>query len=410
MFYGWIIFAILCINYIVMTGGTLYTYGTLLVPMAQDLGLTMTEASVVQMAKTIITALQALFVGEVAMKRFQIKTIITFGCLSGVITSVLMVFGARDVKTYWLVYPFFVSLMTSCAGIIPSQVLMTRWFDKKRSTVVSILLAMGGVGGVIFPQISAALISTAGWRSVWALVGILSAVCTVVSLAFLKNSPEEMGLVADGIAAEEGCGSPGRESDYKTKVSFTQRETLLTPFFYVCVLTHTATTNGVLATGNYLVSHLIDKGLDRTVGATAVSIFAFCNIFGRSASGVIQDRVNPRILLKILLPVMALILMLVPSLDTPVKAWVFAMMFGICISIAVPCPTGVLMNTYGVENYGQISALENGMCNVINAALAAVPGVIYDRTGSYNSFFIFVAVYMAGVFVLQMIFKTPKHS
>ncbi len=405
MFYGWIILLIICVNYIVLSCGALYSYGTILVPMAAELGLTMTQAAMAQTVKTLLTSLFALGIGQFVLKRVKITTVILCGCLAGSLLGLLMAFFVRDRLSYYLCYPILVSLMNSCGGLFTSQVLLTKWFETRRSTAVSIMLSMGGVGGVIFPQIASAMLNSFSWRSIWMLLAGLSMACVVITRLFLKETPQEMGLIPDGVPKE------GRKAaavpSYRTRVSFTQKETLLTPFFYVCVLTHVATSNGVTSTGNYLVSHLMNNGLDRAVGATAVSIFAFFNIFGRSLSGVIQDRVNPRTIMKVLLPIMVVALFFVPGLDSAPKAWIFASVYGLCLSIAVPCPVGILMNSFGVEHYGKISSVENGMCNVMNACLALIPGLIYDGTGSYNWYYRFIGIYMFAMLVLQLAFKTP---
>lgn len=408
LFYGWFILIILCINYVVMTGGTLYTYGVILLPMAGELGLTMTQAAAGQTMKTILTSVFSLLAGQLMAKYMKPKTAIVLGCLFGVVTGGLLSYVVSNPNSYFLCYPLFISLMTSFGGLLASQVMVTHWFTRYRSTAVSILLAMGGVGGFVYPQISNALVNSTGWRSVYTLLMVSCAVCAVLSFLFLKDTPQQMGLLPDG--AKPGMEERTlvkKESSYRTKVSFTQKETLLTPFFYVCVITHVCTTNGASAMGSYLVAHLTQFGLPASVGATAVSIYAFFNIFGRALSGVIQDHINPRTMLKVLLPMMALSLFFTPYLATPMHAWLFAGFFGLCLSLAVPCPVGVLMNTFGVEHYSQIFSIENFLCNILNALFALIPGLIFDSFGSYRNFFYILAALMLTSTVLQMLFPTP---
>ena len=88
-------------------------------------------------------------------------------------------------------------------------------------------------------------------------------------------------------------------------------------------------------------------------------------------------------------------------------AWLFAGFFGLCLSLAVPCPVGVLMNTFGVEHYSQIFSIENFLCNILNALFALIPGLIFDSFGSYRNFFYILAVLMLTSTVLQMLFPTP---
>ena len=102
MFYGWIILLIICVNYIVLSCGALYSYGTILVPMAAELGLTMTQAAMAQTVKTLLTSLFALGIGQFVLKRVKITTVILCGCLAGSLLGLLMAFYVRDRMSYYL--------------------------------------------------------------------------------------------------------------------------------------------------------------------------------------------------------------------------------------------------------------------------------------------------------------------
>lgn len=85
--------------------------------------------------------------------------------------SVVMAFFAHSPAAYYFCYACLFSVMQICGSGVASQVLVARWFNRRRAAALAILLSAGGVAGLIFPPLTARLVEMAGtWRSIWWVV------------------------------------------------------------------------------------------------------------------------------------------------------------------------------------------------------------------------------------------------
>ena len=50
-------------------------------------------------------------------------------------------------------------------GVLPSIVLVSNWFVRRRGLALGILLTGTSIGGVVIPQIATPLITAYGWRA-----------------------------------------------------------------------------------------------------------------------------------------------------------------------------------------------------------------------------------------------------
>lgn len=409
MFYGWIILLILCFDYVIMLCGTLYTYGSILTPMAADLGLTMSQASAGQTLLTICSAIVVFLAGQLLEKRLQPKTVILWASISGMIGCGLMGFvvTSQNIGLFYLCYAFFISNMNICGSGVASQVLLTRWFSLRRSTVIAALMSMGGVGGFLFPLLTSYLLQITGsWRSIWIFVMVCCGVCFILSLTFLKNTPAEMGLMPDNGLISSNKNEKKLPS-FRSQTSLTLKQALKSPFLYACIVTQVGISCGAPAIGSYLISHLSEHGVAATAAAGAVSIYAFFNIFGRFSSGFLQDQINPRYILRITLPFLAVVLFFAPALHTALQGWVFAGLFGLAYSLSVTCPINILMNSFGTDHYSQIYSVVYMTSQVLVSLVGLSAGIIHDAVGSYSPYFYLLSALMLLSGLCQIFSHTP---
>ena len=78
-------------------------------------------------------------------------------------------------------------------------------------------MTAGGVVGTTVPLFNKMMLDTLDWRSVWMVIGVISFVVAVVAAVFVRDRPEDVGLLPDGDAAPdksppaEGATQRGRE-------------------------------------------------------------------------------------------------------------------------------------------------------------------------------------------------------
>lgn len=80
-------------------------------------------------------------------------------------------------------------------------VIMNRWFRSSVGLVIGISVAFTGFGGMLWTAVGQSIISSAGWRTSYITLGIISlVVMTIGILLFLSNRPEDKGLLPYGTA------------------------------------------------------------------------------------------------------------------------------------------------------------------------------------------------------------------
>ena len=83
----------------------------------------------------------------------------------------------------------------SAADRCPSQVLLSRWFDKTRGKAMGIAYLGIGIGGALVPLLAAWLTSQLGWRGSLQALGVLI-VLIAFPLAYFVREVRPTMLVA----------------------------------------------------------------------------------------------------------------------------------------------------------------------------------------------------------------------
>src|SRR5580704_5174870 len=98
---------------------------------------------------------------------------------------------------------FFNALGYVCAGPLPNQVLLTRWFDRSRGRAMGFAYVGIGIGGATVPWISHALVQHFGWQTALRILG-LSILAVSFPMALLVKEPPR----AKTTAVLVKCASP----------------------------------------------------------------------------------------------------------------------------------------------------------------------------------------------------------
>ena len=102
----WNILAILCFDYLIMLCGTLYTYGAIVLPMAQELGMSMTQAALGQTLLSLSSAVISVLIGHMLAKNLSPKHCLLFAAISGMAGAFLMGFVTSGAGMYYLSFGF----------------------------------------------------------------------------------------------------------------------------------------------------------------------------------------------------------------------------------------------------------------------------------------------------------------
>lgn len=155
----------------------------------------------------------------------------------GIIAAIgLVVFGLSN--ALWMFYTAGIIIGVSVglsAQYVP-VVVVNRWFFKNKGTVMGIVLAGSGVGGVLLGLVLPYLLGGMGWRGTAFFLAAFFAFFTIVPSIFLvRNSPLDHNIPGYGemsVSSDEAADSSGVEP------GLTQKEAFSIPWFYVLIATY----------------------------------------------------------------------------------------------------------------------------------------------------------------------------
>src|SRR6266581_892925 len=205
IFYGWwVVAAFSAMTF--MSTGVRHAVGPFLKPIVADLGLDRASFSAV-IALSLFLYGVFMPIAGLALDRFSVRVVTSVGTVVLVISLVLTAM-VHNVWEFAVVYGVLVPLGLAGTGPVIASGVVARWFSKRRGTALSVLGSASMTGMSLLVPAVTWLIITTGWRTTYMLIaaGILVVVLPLC-LWVVRDSPESMGLTADGTLPTTGAGA-----------------------------------------------------------------------------------------------------------------------------------------------------------------------------------------------------------
>jgi len=322
--------------------------GVLIVPLQDEFGWSRTVISAAVSVNLILFCLAGPFAAA-AMNRFGIRR---------VVLSALLFVAAGSLLTVWMTAAWQLVLLW---GVVV------------------------GLGTGAMTNVLAATVATR-WR--WSSVAVAAGALLVVPLvlAFLRNSPADVGLRPYGAPADSPIAPPVvRPNPVRTALRVLGEASrvpafwLLAGSFAICG----ATTNGLI--GTHLIPAAHDHGLSETTAAGLLALVGIFDIAGTLGSGWLTDRMDPRRLLLWYYGLRGVsLLVLAPALAGGGLGLAgFVVVYGLDWVATVP-PTVALSNeVFGREKGTVVFGWVFAAHQLGAAAAASAAGAIRTELGDY---------------------------
>jgi sugar phosphate permease len=377
--YAWVIAAVTFLVLLV-SAGIRATAGVLIVPLEQEFGW---SRAIISLSIAINIALFGL-IGPFAasvMDRFGLRRIIllAIALLGGAVAL------STRMHTEWhlmIVWGVLVGTGSGVTSMVLAAVVATRWFDERRGLVLGALSAANATGQLVFLPTLARLIEQSGWRSATFAVAWAAAAIFVVVLVFMRDRPEDMGLLPYGGRAGPAHAMPPRSFAPIEALRHAMQSRafwILAGTFFVCG----ASTNGLI--GTHLIAACHDVGIPEIRSAQLLAMMGVFDIAGTLASGWLTDRVSSRYLLFGYYSVRGLSLLFLPVVlaSGAQGLVVFAVFYGLDWVATVPPTVRLTGDVFGRENTGVVYGWI-GASHQLGASMAAFgAGAIRTTTGDY---------------------------
>lgn len=409
MFYGWRIvgggFMLLLIY-----GGSAYSFSIFVTPLEDTFEWSRAAISMAISIYWIGHGICAPFIGRL-LQALGSKRVM---CISTLLCGVFYV-ALSLTQSLWFYYAAFAMLSTVTVGIgyIPVSDIVSRWFVRRRGTAIGIAMIGISAGGLIMPPLVSEIVLRFGWRSAFVVLGILAwVVCLPIVLFFMKDSPQDAGLLPYG--EEEVIPETGSDKkpylnvlkeDWPFKAAIQTKAFIFSSLaFFFAPLAQA----GLLM---HQVPILLDIGISPTTAATALGLTASIGALGKLAFGRLSEIIQFKYAPMICFGLQALSILLLLNADSPVMLWGYVVLFGFSMGgviVLIPLTVG---HFFGLTAFGVIMGMLSFIQAMGSSCGALISGIIYDTFGSYRPALItYAGLYLIAVMLIFLAGKTRPYE
>lgn len=394
--YHWVVAAILFMM-LFAHGGSINNFTNLhLVPISEHLSISRAEFSLAFSLKGIVAMLTTFFSGFL-IARFGCRLTMSVGliltgcayCLFAQVTSVAMLSVSSVIMG--LSYGF----CTTSAAVAVVRV----WFHRHEGTVLGIVSAATGVGSGILSIVQTAVMEMGSFRSSLYLCAGLAFGLVVLVLLFVRNRPEDMGLVPLGAGERkkkrpkaENVSFPGMSMDILWKQ----------PAFYLMLFATLLVTFSLYMAFNVVRNFFIDSGFSVSQATGLHSAMMLMLTFTKLFSGVLCDKMGARKVNLICVICGGAGLLVLSLMQDFYTAAIAVVLYTISLPLLTLLGPLLASDLFGYRSQMQCTGILVSAVSLANLSASYVTNLIYDTFRSYRPSFLLAAVLsmVAGVLFL----------
>ena len=263
---------------------------------------------------------------------------------------------------------FLIGLVGNGTAYLGYSRAISTWFIRRRGLALSMMLAGGSCGAMLLPVIAQAAITHYGWRSAYAILGMLAfALGFPLAALFLREQPDTASFAQQSLKPEGLV-----------------RDALRGRIFWIIAITvclYAISLNGALA---HISALLTDRGVSSVGSAYAVSVIGASAFIGRVLTGFFLDRFfGPRVSQWMLLMTVVGIglLSVAHSLTSGLVA---AFFIGFSMGSEGDITPYLLSRYFGLKRLSTLYAFTWTTYAIGGATGPLLVGKVFDALGSYR--------------------------
>ncbi len=358
------------------------------IPMSQEFGWSRTEVAGATSLGALLGAGLAPFIGGL-VDRFGARvilvtggTVIALGCLYLSMAQALLGF-----------YVAFTTVRIADQGMvkIAASVSAGKWFYRYRGRAMGFVHFGGSLGVIVMAPMIQWVISGWDWRTAWVMLAAVMFCVGVIPCALLvRRQPEDLGLPIDGVPESAGAvAGAGLERDER---EYPLREVVRTPAFWLILASLFVASTATSGIGLHLIPHLTQQGLSPAAAVAAVSVMSLSGAFAALLAGAAAERMQAKWLLALLFLLAAVSMGVLARADTLAETYLFAVLQGLVGSGVNTVAPIMWASYYGRRTLGSIFGMSRA-AQVVGFGVGPLgSAILYDRTGTYEGAFLFMAI------------------
>ena len=375
-FYGWVIVAFTFVVQFVTVGLCYYSFSLYLKPLTEALGTERFEVSLALMIQSVVAALLSPLAGKLYMTK-PIKPLLFLGAVSLSVGFLSL----SQVTALWQLYLFFggfVGIGMVFLGVIPCNLLLANWFDKRRGTAMGISQFGITISATVLVPAVTWIVLTSGWEVSFVVCGIAAFVILAPLITFCAvRAPADLGQHPDGIAPISNAPA-ATTSDAWTFARAIKDRDIWTITFVVgpCYM-------AIAAVVINMPAHFTDIGFSAMDAAFVVSVTTFAGALAKPLMGTLSDYVNKKFVMAGAIALQATGILLLVNLENYAALLLGGALFGLGYGGVAPLWGVLLAARFGKDNFAQVMGANMPMLTVFNMTGLPFANQIFDMTGSY---------------------------
>ncbi len=379
LFYGWLVLASAFIIFAVVTIGV-NGLPLLNVSLKEIFGWTHEQVTRGPSVLYFVVAIVSPFAGAL-VDRFGPRLMMGVGSLLTVLALLLY----PHITEPWHLVGIYVLCAASITlgGAIAGVTLLSYWFNRYRGIAVGIYLVGSSLGGIVFPQLIAALTQANGWQKTALILAAVAVLLAVVPLLLVRNRPAEKNTVPDGQDAPVIAGTNAVASS--DAGNLTLADALGNPMFYLVLYVTAAVFFCITGVVQNFALFMRDVGLNDTQTANALSLFFICSIAGKLIFGALSDRFSKKSILVaavVNMTIGSVLMRFIPH-NSDIFLPLFAVIYGLGYSGAFTMVQLTVAEYYAGKNFGKILGVVTTMDTLAGSAGIYLLGTLRTMQGDY---------------------------
>jgi MFS family permease len=380
LFYGWRVVLTAMVAVFWGVPITVYSFSVFLKPLIQDFHSTRAAVSLAYTLRSIADAICTPFVGWLIARFGTRRVILPSAVMFGLILLSIRVLSG-GIGQFYVSYVAFALAASIGFGPLAYGNVVSFWFDRRRGLALGLTMLGIGCGAMIMPPFAQRLIANFGWRNAYAILGVAVLLIPVpIVAAFLKEKPEDLGLLPDGVASADSPAPARHDAS-----GLTASEAWRSPAFWLIVSSFFLVGASVQGCIVHTAAMLNDRGVGLQGAALGSSLLGAAVMIGRVGTGYLLDRLfAARVAAWFFVSVAAGIGLFVVG-AAPRPAFLGAFLIGLGLGAEVDMIPYLVSRYFGLRSFAQIYSVVLATFILSGAVGPLLMGWSFDLTRSYRA-------------------------
>lgn len=314
-----------------------------------------------------VGACMVLFVGD-AIERLGPRRflLIGVGCLA------LAMVGIGRLTAPWQLYPVYllIAIGWSAMSVVAISTLVSHWFEARRGKAISIALNGASFGGIVGAPAVLAAVGQAGLeRALQGAALVMLAVLVPMILAWAHKPARARHAAAPVAAPRADAG--------------TRRRTLRSPAFWSLAGPFALASFAQVGFVVHLVA-ILEPSIGKALAGVALLTVSAAAVVGRTALGLVIDRLDLRVTSALILVSQAVAQWIVAGSDSSVALLGACALFGLSFGNVLVLPPLLVQREFEMRDFAMVVGLASALSQITYAFGPGVLGLLRDATEGYT--------------------------